>query len=57
MAANDENYVLVCMSSSGISRVVRSYLSRRRAEEDLELLREMDPATSYEVQAVEYIDN
>ncbi len=64
MPAADEQFVLVergpfhqPSAPAPIERVIRAYLSRRRAEEDLALLREMDPATTYEVQAVEYIDN
>ncbi len=70
--AAEENFVLVEMTHGrpdpamnalapstkpDIKRVLRVYLSQRRAEEDLALLRETDPTTTYEVLAVEHIDN
>ena len=62
--AAEENFVLVRRAygkepgdHADIAAVVRIYLSERRANEDLELLRATDPTSDYEVQAIEYIDN
>lgn len=56
-----DNYLLVkcdgCAADASIVRVVRSYLSQRRAEEDLELLEKADPTSTYRVIPIEHIDN
>ncbi len=39
-----------------IKRIVRTYESRERANQDLELLQEAMPASRFNVQAVEFID-
>lgn len=63
MATTETNFVLVEMipdqltSKPVIGRVVRAYLSQRRAEEDCDLLTETFPDTSYCVLSVPYIDN
>ena len=68
--AADENFALVRYaavegSEKLLACVVRTYLSRRRAEEDLALLEAIDPGAKlgvvfgpqFAVVAVEYIDN
>jgi hypothetical protein len=39
-----------------IKRIIRSYLSSRRAQEDMELLQEANPACRYEVRPTQHID-
>ncbi len=57
----DTNFALVlmdgCGADSDIKRVVRVYLSERRANEDRDLLEVADSANTYRVISVEYIDN
>lgn len=57
----DENTILVEIEygepANKVVRVVRSYLSERRAKEDLDLLRELNPGRAYDLQTVEHIDN
>lgn len=61
MASTDQNYVLVlcdgCAADANVVRVIRTYLSERRAEEDRELLERTDSLSTYRVIAVEHIDN
>ena len=56
-----ENHILVQidpdMDGAPIVKVIRSYLSNSRAMEDLALLEETAPRTSYRVITVEHIDN
>ncbi len=57
----DDNYALVkcdgCAADGSIVRILRVYLSQRRAEEDLTLLEQTDGTSTYRVIPVEYIDN
>lgn len=57
----DENTILVELEygepANKVLRVVRSYLSERRAKEDLDLLRELNPGRAYDIQTVEHIDS
>ena len=59
--ATDELFTLVKTTSNAqdadIIKVVRVYLSARRAEEDRELLEETDKIGCYRVDAAPYIDN
>ena len=61
MATSDELFMLVKTAShaqdADIIKVVRVYLSARRAEEDRELLEEADKIGCYRVDAAPYIDN
>lgn len=61
MAAQDENFVLVKMDGCGagamIVRVMRTYLSEKRAEQDRELLERGDSVNVYRVIPVEHIDD
>lgn len=61
MSSTIENAVLVELEygepANKVLRVIRSYLSHRRAQEDLELLRELHPGKAYDIQTVEHIDN
>lgn len=59
MAKANENAVLVEIehATGKVLRVVRSYLSERRAQEDLELLSEINRDTLYSIQTVEHIDD
>lgn len=66
MATNDETFVLVEMSDEigalggshqRIKRIVRTYLSRSRADEDLALLCNAMPDCCFNVAPVEHIDN
>lgn len=56
----EENTILVEIEygepANKVLRVIRSYLSERRANEDLALLREMNPGKAYDIQTVEFID-
>lgn len=53
----NENTVLIEIESNKALRVIRCYLSERRATEDLELLRQLNPGKNYAIQSVEFIDN
>lgn len=67
MSNNTEtNFILVKRSrtqhedgttSTTIAQVVRSYLSQRRAFQDLELLQEAEPQAIYDVFDVAHIDD
>ena len=62
MANSTENVVLVevitpVQSVTRIARIVRTYISARRAQQDLDLLSELNPGTFYEIQTVEHIDD
>lgn len=61
MATPEEMFALVkcagCAADADIICVVRTYLSRTRAEQDQELLERTDPTTTYRVIAVEHIDD
>lgn len=61
MSKSMENAVLVELENGELQnkvlRVIRSYLSHRRAQEDLELLQELHPGKAYDIQTVEHIDN
>lgn len=62
MAKANETTVLVEMAwgepEHRIMRVVRTYLSHKRAEQDLELLRDLSPkGCIYEIMTVEHIDD
>ena len=46
-----------CAADADIVRVVRTYLTEKRAEEDRELLEQTDGLSTYRVIAVEYIDD
>jgi hypothetical protein len=62
----DSMYILVEMTPvdddpfsaqvAGISRVIRTYESRERADEDLELLRVVAPVATYRVLDVPHIE-
>lgn len=53
----EENFILVELRDGKIERVIRSYLSARRANEDLELLSESKPDATYRVDAVAFVDS
>ncbi len=61
MSKEQENYVLVRMSGrdvgSNVTQVIRTYLSRSRADQDMELLSEIDPASVYAIHVVAHIDD
>ena len=55
-----ENFVLVEVESLNNPtpiKVIRSYLSKPRADQDCALLEEVNQHTSYVVQTVEHIDD
>lgn len=58
----ESNYIIVELHRSEpgldpyIARIIRSYLTKKRAEEDLALLREACPDRSFDIIDVEYID-
>ncbi len=53
----EQNSVLVEYDGTELVRVVRTYLSARRAEEDRELLALVNPDRNFRVTTVEFIDN
>lgn len=57
----DETFVLAMVENgaadASIVRVMRTYLSEKRAEQDRELLTLADPGHVYRVVAVEHIDD
>ena len=59
--AHDELHILVKVTGpapdADIIKVVRTYLSFSRANEDRELIEEVDRASYYKVLPVPYIDN
>lgn len=61
MANNDETFVLVEFDKSDgdtkMMRVVRTYYSASRAEQDRELLAMACPSCDFSVVPVEHIDN
>lgn len=61
MAKSNETTVLVELEygepANKVLRVIRSYLSERRALQDLELLRELRDGKAYDIQTVEHIDD
>lgn len=61
MATKIESTLLVELEygepQNKVLRIVRSYLTERRALEDLALLREIDTGKAYDVQTVEHIDD
>lgn len=61
MAKANETTVLVELEygepENKVLRIVRSYLSERRAQQDLELLREINPGHAYDIQTIEHIDD
>ena len=55
----ESNYIIVEQHRSlapYIARIIRSYLTKKRAEEDLALLREACPDRSFDIIDVECID-
>jgi hypothetical protein len=66
MATATETYVLAEMrtitapdgsKAETIRTIVRTYLSNRRAEQDLELMNQLQPDVAYRVFTVEHIDD
>jgi hypothetical protein len=60
MANSTENFILVEVEDQPLTRItniVRSYLSQRRAQQDLDLLSELNPGKVYELHTVEHIDD
>lgn len=61
MSSSIENTILVELEygepENKVLRVIRSYLSERRALQDLELLRELNPGKAYDIQTIEHIDD
>lgn len=59
--AKSETFLLAkmagCAADADIVRVVRTYLTEKRAEEDRELLEQTDGLSTYRVIAVECIDD
>lgn len=58
MVAIDSLCVLVEVDAKtgGIERVIRSYESGTRAEEDLELLRQVTPQSQYRIDDITHIE-
>lgn len=56
-----ETFVLVqldgCAADADIKKLIRTYLSETRANEDLELLDSADPVNTYRVLKIEHIDS
>lgn len=46
-----------CIANYAISRVIRTYLSKQRAGEDLDLLRESAPDRRFDIIEVPHIDS
>lgn len=61
MSSQIETFVLVRTSSndhdSPIMGIVRTYLTKARAEEDIELLRESNEFSGYRIETVAHIDD
>lgn len=59
MATTTETFVLVEMIpiQSGQDKIIRTYLTSNRAEQDKELLEGCNPDKAYKVLAVEHIDD
>ena len=59
--AKSETFLLAkmagCAAEADIVRVVRTYLTEKRAEEERELLEQKDGMSNYRVIAVEYIED
>lgn len=61
--ANDSNFLLVQMTgnditqSTAIKQVIRSYLSEKRADQDRDLLAEVNPSGTYIVLTIHHIDD
>lgn len=54
--SSDSMHVLVEVINTEIQRVIRTYESRERADEDLELLRVVAPVATYRVIDVPHIE-
>jgi hypothetical protein len=58
---NNDTFVLVkldgCAADAEIKKVIRAYISERRANEDMELLDAIDGQHTYRILKIEHIDN
>lgn len=63
---SDENFILVrkermdtgdCEPSTIITSIVRSYLTEKRAFQDLEILQDAQPEAIYDVISISHIDD
>lgn len=61
MAKANETTVLVELEydepANKVVRIIRTYLSEKRALQDLELLREVHTRSAFDIQTVEHIDD
>lgn len=59
MANSIENSLLVELDQPNgkVLRIIRSYMSERRAQQDLELVRELNPGQFFDTLCVEHIDD
>lgn len=61
MATPIETFALVlmdgCGADSDIKRVIRTYLTKPRAEQDWDLMQKTDPLNTYRVIDIEHIDD
>ncbi len=61
MAKANETTVLVELEygepANKVVRIIRTYLSEKRALQDLELLREVHVGLAFDIQTVEHIDD